>query len=39
MRYLTFSLFALGIYAPLAHWTWAPEGFLHKMGLADDQLK
>lgn len=29
------SLFSLLIYAPLAHWTWHPEGFLFKMGVLD----
>jgi len=34
--YLLFiSLFSLFIYAPLAHWTWHPDGFLHKMGVLD----
>src|SRR4030081_1146499 len=34
--YLLFMcLFSLFIYSPLAHWTWAPEGFLHKMGVLD----
>jgi len=28
-------LFSLVIYAPLAHWTWHPEGFLFKMGVLD----
>src|SRR5688572_27487904 len=28
-------LFSLLIYAPLAHWTWHPEGFLFKMGVLD----
>ena len=28
-------LFSLFIYAPLAHWTWHPDGFLHKMGVLD----
>jgi Amt family ammonium transporter len=28
-------LFSLCIYAPLAHWTWHPEGFLFKMGVLD----
>ena len=27
------SLFSLLIYAPLAHWTWHPDGFLHKLGV------
>jgi Amt family ammonium transporter len=29
------SLFSVLIYAPLAHWTWHPEGFLFKMGVLD----
>jgi Amt family ammonium transporter len=34
--YLLFMcLFSLCIYAPLAHWTWHPDGFLHKMGVLD----
>jgi Amt family ammonium transporter len=34
--YLLFMvLFALLIYAPLAHWTWHPEGFLRKWGVLD----
>jgi Amt family ammonium transporter len=34
--YLLFMcLFSVFIYAPLAHWTWHPEGFLHKMGVLD----
>jgi Amt family ammonium transporter len=34
--YLLFlCLFSLFIYAPLAHWTWHPDGFLHKMGVLD----
>ncbi|MGE0770093.1 MAG: ammonium transporter [Cyclobacteriaceae bacterium] len=28
-------LFSLFIYAPLAHWTWHPDGFLFKMGVLD----
>ena len=28
-------LFSLFIYAPLAHWTWHPEGFLRKWGVLD----
>lgn len=28
-------LFSLFIYAPLAHWTWHPEGFLAEMGVLD----
>lgn len=34
--YLLFiCLFSIFIYAPLAHWTWHPEGFLHKWGILD----
>jgi ammonium transporter, Amt family len=34
--YLLFMcLFALVIYAPLAHWTWHPDGFLRKWGVLD----
>ncbi|HRG90633.1 MAG TPA: ammonia channel protein, partial [Chitinophagales bacterium] len=34
--YLLFiCLFSIFIYAPLAHWTWHPEGFLHKWGVLD----
>src|SRR6184192_1208549 len=34
--YLLFMCrFSLFIYAPLAHWTWHPEGFLHKLGVLD----
>ena len=34
--YLVFiCLFSIFIYAPLAHWTWHPEGFLYKMGVLD----
>jgi Amt family ammonium transporter len=32
---LFLSLFTILIYAPLAHWTWHPDGFLHKMGVLD----
>lgn len=28
-------LFCLFIYAPLAHWTWHPDGFLFKLGVLD----
>ena len=28
-------LFSLLVYAPLAHWTWHPKGFLAKMGVLD----
>jgi Amt family ammonium transporter len=34
--YLLFiCLFSVLIYAPLAHWTWHPEGFLRKWGVLD----
>ncbi len=34
--YLVFMvLFSLFIYAPLAHWTWHPQGFLCAMGVKD----
>jgi ammonium transporter, Amt family len=34
--YLLFiCLFCLFIYAPLAHWTWHPDGFLRKWGVLD----
>ena len=34
--YLVFIvLFSLFIYAPIAHWTWHPDGFLAKMGVLD----
>src|SRR4051794_37426518 len=34
--YLLFIvLFSLFIYAPLAHWTWHPDGFLNKWGVKD----
>ena len=34
--YLLFIiLFSLCIYAPLAHWTWHPDGFLRKLGVLD----
>jgi len=32
---LFMCLFSLFIYAPLAHWTWHPDGFLFKMGVLD----
>lgn len=39
MRYTAFVLFTvlflLFVYAPLAHWSWHPEGFLAKMGVLD----
>ena len=28
-------MFGLLVYAPIAHWTWHPEGFLFKMGVLD----
>jgi Amt family ammonium transporter len=34
--YLVFvSLFSLFVYAPLAHWTWHPDGFLRQWGVLD----
>jgi ammonium transporter, Amt family len=34
--YLVFMvLFSVVIYCPLAHWTWHPDGFLHKWGVLD----
>src|SRR5262249_58619662 len=34
--YLLFiTLFSLFVYAPLAHWTWHPHGFLHTWGVLD----
>lgn len=34
--YLIFiTLFLIFIYAPLAHWTWHPDGFLRKWGVLD----
>src|SRR5207245_5717073 len=34
--YLLFMcLFSVLIYAPLAHWTWHPDGFLPKLGVLD----
>ena len=34
--YLLFMcLFSIFIYSPLAHWTWHPDGFLHKLGVLD----
>lgn len=34
--YLVFAtFFSLFIYSPVAHWTWHPDGFLHKMGVLD----
>lgn len=32
---LFICLFSIFIYAPLAHWTWHPEGFLFKLGVFD----
>jgi ammonium transporter, Amt family len=34
--YLLFlCLFSIFVYCPLAHWTWHPDGFLHRMGVLD----
>lgn len=34
--YILFTvLFSMLVYAPLAHWSWHPEGFLFKMGALD----
>src|SRR5438045_7644486 len=34
--YLLFTiLFSVLVYAPLAHWSWHPDGFLNKMGVLD----
>jgi len=34
--YLVFMcLFSVFIYCPIAHWTWNPNGFLHKWGVLD----
>ena len=34
--YVLFTvLFSLFVYAPLAHWSWSPDGFLFKMGALD----
>lgn len=34
--YIVFMcLFCILIYCPIAHWTWHPEGFLHKWGVLD----
>jgi Amt family ammonium transporter len=34
--YLIFLIFfSIFIYAPVAHWTWHPDGFLRKMGVLD----
>jgi Amt family ammonium transporter len=39
MRFLAYVLFtvlfSLLVYAPLAHWSWHPDGFLFKMGALD----
>ncbi len=36
MSYLLFMvLFSLFVYAPIAHWTWNPDGLLFKMGVLD----
>lgn len=32
---LFIALFSLLVYAPIAHWTWHPEGFLFKWGVLD----
>lgn len=32
---LFIALFSLLVYAPLAHWTWHPDGFLFKLGVLD----
>jgi Amt family ammonium transporter len=32
---LFISLFTLFVYAPLAHWTWHPDGILHRWGVLD----
>ena len=32
---LFIALFSLLVYAPIAHWTWHPDGFLFKMGALD----
>jgi ammonium transporter, Amt family len=32
---LFICLFSILVYAPLAHWTWHPDGFLFKMGVLD----
>jgi Amt family ammonium transporter len=32
---LFITLFSIFIYCPLAHWTWHPNGFLHKWGVLD----
>jgi len=36
VSYVLFTvLFSLFVYAPLAHWSWHPDGFLFKMGALD----
>jgi Amt family ammonium transporter len=36
LSYILFiALFSLLVYAPIAHWTWHPDGFLFKMGVLD----
>lgn len=39
MRFISYVLFtilfSLLVYAPLAHWSWSPDGFLFKMGALD----
>jgi ammonium transporter, Amt family len=32
---LFIALFSLLVYAPIAHWTWHPQGFLFKLGVLD----
>lgn len=32
---LFIALFSVFVYAPVAHWTWHPEGFLNKWGVLD----
>jgi Amt family ammonium transporter len=32
---LFIALFSLLVYAPIAHWTWHPDGFIFKMGALD----
>jgi Amt family ammonium transporter len=32
---LFICLFSIFVYAPIAHWTWHPEGFLFKLGVLD----
>lgn len=32
---LFIALFSILVYAPLAHWSWHPEGFLYQMGALD----